>query len=135
MKKYLMVLAASGICLLGISAVLLRGLPAKGPAFRTVHLFNFGSEQEEKRLLAVLGEFNQLFAKMGHPNIRYRLWRVQGQQAGEFAYLHESTWPDLATYDSVHKDAAYVKLLDKHLPFLRQVLKNEVYNRYLEIGP
>jgi hypothetical protein len=116
-----------------LAASFLNAVPPSGPAFRTVHLFNLKSTQEETRLLAVLDEFNKLFSKLGYSQVSYRFWKVQGEEPGHSTYLYDSTWPDRSTYDKVHQNSAYKKLLDKHLPFLQQVLKNEIYSKYLEL--
>jgi hypothetical protein len=116
-----------------LSASFISGVPPDGPGFRTVHQFSLSSAEEEGRLLAVLDEFNRLFSKLGYPQVSYRLWRVQEGEADRFTHLYDSTWPDKSTYDKVHQDPAYKKLLEKHLPFLRQVLKDEAYSKYLEI--
>jgi len=105
-----------------------------GAPFRTLHQFNLTTIGEETRLLAVLEEFNQLFAKLGYPEVRYRLWRVQEGGPGQLNYLYDSLWPDRATYDKVHQDSGYKALLEKHLPFLQQILKDEVYYKYVELG-
>jgi hypothetical protein len=108
------------------------GMPA-GSAYRTVHLFSLSSAQEEGRLRAVLEEFNQLFSKLGYAQVSYRLWKVEESGSEQFTHLYDSTWPDRATYDKVHQNSAYKKLLEKHLPFLKRVLKNETYSTCVEL--
>jgi len=104
-----------------------------GAAFRTIHQFNLTTIQEEKQLLSVLDEFNQLFSKLGFPEARYRMWRAQDAVPGQVTYIYDSIWPDRAAYDKVHQDSAYIKLLEKHLAFLQQALKNEIYGKYIEL--
>jgi hypothetical protein len=98
-------------------------------------LDEFCRVQEEGRLLSVLQEFNQVLARLGFKGVRYRLWKIQGAAAGLSGYMYESTWPSLEIYDRVHKEAAYTKVLEKHLPFLREVLKNEIYDKLVELQP
>jgi hypothetical protein len=107
----------------------------EGPAIKTIHVFNLSSPQEEARLRAILNEFNQLFSTLGFPNVSYRLWRLQEEWPGQFSYryVYDSTWPDRETYDKVHQNIAYQKLLEKHLMFFTQVLNNEIYGEYLEL--
>jgi hypothetical protein len=104
-----------------------------GSAFRTIHQFNLTTIQEESRLRAVLDEFNQLFSKLGFPEVRYRLWRAQESTPGQWTYIYDSIWPDRDTYDKVHQNSAYKTLIEKHLAFLQQVLKNEIYGKYIEL--
>jgi hypothetical protein len=121
------------VLVLFLAASFLKAAPPAGPAFRTVHLFSLSSAQEEGRLRAALEEFNRLFSKLGYPQVSYRLWKVQGSASDQFTHLYDSTWPDQATYDKVHQNSTYKKLLEKHLPFLQQVLKNETYSKCIEL--
>ncbi len=126
-------LVGSAILALVLSATFARSLPPEGPAFRTVHLFSLSSAQEEGRLIAVLDEFNRLFSRLGYPQVSYRLWKVREGGTEQFSHLYDSTWPDRSAYEKVHQDPAYKELLEKHLPFLQQILGEETYAKCLEL--
>ncbi len=111
----------------------LRPWEPKGPAFRTVHLFNLPSPETEAKLLGMLGEFNQLFTQLGYPNVQYRVWKVHGEQKGDYSYLWDSLWPDRATYDKVHEHEAYRKLIERHQKAFEEIVKKEIYNQYEEV--
>ena len=127
-------IVASVVLTLFMLAPVLNAGSSGGAAFRTIHQFNLTTIREETRLLVVLDEFNQLFSKLGFPDVKYRLWRIQEGGLGQLTYLYDSIWPDRAAYDKVHQDSAYKTLLEKHLPFVQQVLKDEVYCKYVELG-
>ena len=101
------------------------------PAFKTVHLFNLPSAQSEQQLLAVLKDCNQLFQKLGYPHVQYHLWKVDGKREGDRAYLWESTWPDKITYDQIHQDKDFLKLV-RRLEQVEKSFGKQIYNRYVE---
>jgi hypothetical protein len=107
--------------------------PAPTGAFKTVHLVTLGPT-EEATLTAASAEINAAVAKAGHPQIRYRLYKVTGKQAGDYNYMWEAAFPSGAVYDAVHKSPAFAAAVKKH-PAIDQLRKNEVYNRYLEVTP
>jgi hypothetical protein len=106
---------------------------AEGPSFKAVHLFNVASGAAEADLLRALDEMNQVIAKAGHPESRYRVWKVQGDQQGSQAYLFESNWPDRAVYAKVHDDPSYKRAFERLQPAIEASMKDHVYNRYLEV--
>jgi hypothetical protein len=85
-------------------------------------------------LTAALAEINAAVAKAGHPQIRYRLYKVTGKQAGNYNYMWEATFPSGAVYDAVHKNPAFEATIKKH-PEIDELRKNETYNRYVEVTP
>ena len=105
--------------------------PPQG-AFKTVHLVALKSAADAASLLAALEDMNAITAKEGYPQVRYRLYKVEGTQAGSFNYLWESSWPSGAVYSKVHNSAAWTALDKKH-PALEGLAKGEVYNRYVEV--
>ncbi len=105
----------------------------EGPALKTVHLFNVASGPAEADLLGALDEMNQAIAKEGYPQSRYRVWKVQGDQQGSHAYLWESTWPDRATYAKVHEAQSYQRAFEHVRSAIQASVKDEVYNRYVEV--
>jgi hypothetical protein len=115
---------------LGTGALAAQEPTPKG-AFKTVHLVTLGPT-EEATLTAALAEINAAVAKAGHPQIRYRLYKVTGKQAGNYNYMWEAAFPSGAVYDAVHKSPAFEAAVKKH-PEVEQLRKNEVYNRYVEV--
>lgn len=106
---------------------------AEGPSMKTVHLFNLASAAAEADLLGALDEMNQAIAKAGYPQVRYRVWKVQGDQQGTNAYLWESTWPDKATYAKVHASEPYKRAFERVHAAIEGSVKGQVYNRYVEL--
>ena len=127
--------------LLTIAVILVLGSLVSGvhsqkgpaPAYKPVHLMNLTSSEAEANLLTILAEFNKLYAQMGYPNIRYRVWKVSGKQSVQFTHIWESEWPDKATYDKVHSFKEFTELHARHEKELRGLLKDHVYNRYEEL--
>jgi hypothetical protein len=108
--------------------------PSPIQAFKTVHLFNVASGAAEAQLLSDLSEMNQAITKAGHPESRYRVWKVDGEQQGTRAYLWESTWADRATYDKVHRHPEYEASIKRVGTTLEAALADHVYNRYTEVS-
>ena len=111
--------------------VLAQEAPPKEP-FRTVHLVALASAAEAAVLQAALEDVNAVMAQAGHPDVRYRLYKVVGEQAGPYNYLWESSWPGGEAYDKVHKSQEFIAVWKKH-PEVETLMKNEVYNRYVEV--
>jgi hypothetical protein len=105
--------------------------PAPSAAFKAVHLMNL-SPAQETALLAAIADTNNVLADAGHPEIRYRLYKVLGKQSGQYNYLWESSWPSGALYDEIHKSAGFEAAVKRH-PDLEVLMKDEVYNRYVEV--
>ena len=104
---------------------------AAGPAFKTVHLLNV---TDQAKFLVAITDFNRELSTIGQSRVRYRVWKIDGKQAGPHQYLWESTWPDRATYDAVHKHPAWERAAQKSREMLEPVLKDHVYNQYLELA-
>ncbi len=107
--------------------------PAPKEAFKAVHLVTLTSA-DLAALLASLADVNAAVAEAGHPEIRYRLYRVVGKQAGNYNYMWESSWPSGAVYDRVHQSPAF-QAATKKSPDMERLMKNETYNRYVEVTP
>jgi hypothetical protein len=105
--------------------------PAPSEGFKAVHLVSLTPTQESS-LLAALTDVNAAVAQAGHPDIRYRLYKVSGKQSGKYTHMWESTWPSGAVYDQVHKSAAFETATKKH-PEIEELMKEEMYNRYVEV--
>lgn len=117
---------------LGASA-LAQEAPPGGP-FRAVHLVDLKSPAQVAQLQAALDDMNRAIAAAGFPNIRYRLYKVVGKQNGNYNYLWESSWPSGDVYNEVHKNEAWLAATKRH-PEIDVLMKDEVYNRYVEVAP
>ena len=106
--------------------------PAPDVAFRTIHLINIESGREAE-VLALFEQFNQVIAKLGCADCRYRLWKVSGAQQGPHAYFWDSSWPGRAMYDKIH-NAAEWKTLSAQGDNLQKLVKDHVYNRIVEVA-
>ena len=104
-----------------------------GP-FKTHHLLNLPVDVTEGAFLSALSDMNQALAKAGCSTCRYVLFKVHGQQSGPYSYMWEAAWPGSAIYLKVHRDPGYQAALNRH-PELDKLMKNEIYNRYVEVAP
>jgi quinol monooxygenase YgiN len=105
-------------------------MPEGGATFLALHLFNLPSADAEAELIAILEDFNAAVASAGHPETRYTLWKVTGEQSGDRSYLFGSLWADRAAYDAVHEDPAYQSMAETHGDAYRTLVLDEVYNQY-----
>ena len=105
--------------------------PAPAGAFRAVHLTNL-TRQQVSVLQAWMADMNAAIDKTGHKDVRYRLYRVTGKQAGPYEYMWESSWPSGEVYRKIHENPAWKAVADKH-PDVTALLKDEIYNRYVEV--
>ncbi len=122
-------------CLLSTAAFIFGSAPSPlaAPALKSHHLFNFPEGETEAEMAEALQEINRAIADLGHPNAGYRLWKVTGEQAGEYSYLWEGVWPDQATYDVIHESESWEKAFEGFRPLFERVVSNQVYNRFIEI--
>ena len=124
-------------CLLGIVAFIYGPESAQSsmaaPALKSHHLFNLPEGTTESDLAGALQEMNRAIAESGHPNAGYRLWKVTGEQSGEYSYLFEGDWPDQATYDAIHGTESWNKEWERLQSTFEPILESEVYNRFTEI--
>jgi hypothetical protein len=121
---WLIALAVSG------AATQVQEPPPTGP-FKAVHLVSL-TDAEVAALQDAIAELNAVVAKAGHPDVRYRLYKVVGKQAGDFNYLWESTWPSGAVYQKVHDSPEWAATVKKQSA-IDALMKKEVYNRYVEV--
>ena len=105
-------------------------MPGEGPTFLANHLFNLPSADSEQEVIAMLEEFNAAVAAAGHPETRYTLWKVTGEQAGDYTYLFGSLWADREVYDAVHAHPAHQSLIETYGEAYETLVGEEVYNRY-----
>ena len=78
------------------------------------------------------GVINAAIEKAGHKDVRYRLYKVTGKQSGKYEYLWESSWPSGEVYRKIHEIPAWKAVAGKH-PNVNALLKDEIYNRYVEV--
>lgn len=102
-------------------------------AFKAVHLVNFTPEQVAV-VHAWMTDINSVLEKAGHRDIRYRLYKVIGKQAGKYEFMWESSWPSGDVYTKVHNSPEWKGLADKHAA-MDALMKDEIYNRYVEVVP
>ena len=114
------------------TATLAQEPPPKG-SFKAVHLVTL-TDAEAATIQNAIADMNAAVAKAGHADIRYRLYKVTGKQAGSFNYLWESVWPSGEVYQKVHDSPEWTATMKK-LSGLETLMKNEIYNRYVEVVP
>ena len=102
-------------------------------AFKAVHLVNL-TPQQVAALQAWMADMNAAIAKAGHKEVQYRLYKVTGKQAGKYEFMWESWWPSGAVYTKVHDNPAWKLVAEKH-PVVNELLKDEIYNRYVAVTP
>jgi hypothetical protein len=105
--------------------------PPPAGAFRAVHLVNL-TPQQVSVLQAWMADMNATIAKAGHKDVRYRLYKVTGKQAGPYEYMWESSWPSGEVYRKIHENPSWKAVGSRH-PEVGAVLKEEIYNRYVEV--
>lgn len=104
------------------------------PALKSLHLLNLPASVTEADFAAALGAMNAAVAEAGYPHAGYRLWKVTGEQAGDFTYLFEGNWPNQEAYDIIHSHPAYEAAGERLESFWEPVMEVQVYNRYVEIS-
>jgi hypothetical protein len=107
--------------------------PPPAPAFKAVHLTNLTPPQVAA-LQAWMADMNAVIAKGGHADIGYRLYKVTGTQAGKYEYMWESSWPSGDVYATIHNSPEWKAVAGRH-PGLEALMKDEIYNRYVEVMP
>jgi hypothetical protein len=105
--------------------------PSTDRPFRTVHLVTLDAVQEAK-LSRSIAQFNAAIVKAGFPNAQYRLYKVEGKQQGQYSLLWESSWSGQAEYDKIHSLPMYQQA-SAAFKNLMPLMKDEVYNRFVEI--
>lgn len=103
---------------------------SESQAIKALHVFNFKDGTGEQQYLSIINEFNQLYKRLGHPGIKYQVWKELEGRNGDYEYIQESTWPDKATYDKIHNDPEYKKLAEKYKDAWGKLGIEQVYNRY-----
>ena len=131
-RRTLLTTAAVATVLSATAGAHLAGGPE--PALKSHHLLNLPASVTEADLAAALGAMNAAVAEAGYPHAGYRLWKVTGEQAGDFAYLWEGNWPNQEAYDIIHSHSAYEAAGERWWSLVEPVMEAQVYNRYVEIS-
>lgn len=105
----------------------------EGPALMSVHLFNLPSNAREVDLVNMSHDLNQVIADIGFPNAGYKLFRVSGNNALDYNYLWEGTWPSNAAYDEIHNSDQYKAAMEKHRALMDAIRDGQRFNRYVEV--
>lgn len=133
MRRRSLILAAIVLGIVVISAAAQQAPPAPpAPAFKAVHLSNLTPPQVAA-LQAWMADMNAVIAKAGHADIRYRLYKVTGTQAGKYEYMWESSWPGGDVYTKIHDSPDWKAVAERH-PGLEALMQDEIYNRYVEVA-
>ena len=103
------------------------------PALKSLHLLNLPASVTEADFVAALSAMNAAVVEAGYPHAGYRLWKVTGEQTGDFTYLFEGNWPNQEAYDIIHSHPAYEGAGERFESFWEPVMEAQVYNRYVEI--
>jgi len=127
-----------GVCLLALAAFVHGASSAQAQtsalALKSHHLFNLPAGVTEAELAAAIQGMNRAVAESGHPEAGYRVWKVTGEQSGDYSYLWEGSWPDQATYDAIHENEAWNEAIERFEPTLGRIGEVQVYNRFIEIS-
>ena len=120
------------VAALAAPAISGQGAPPAPPdqPFKTVHLLSLPSGVTESAFLAVLNDMNQATSKAGCQTCIYHLFKVYGEQAGNYSYLYEAAWPGRAVYTKIHAAPEWMAASKRH-PELGKA--TEIYNRYVEV--
>jgi hypothetical protein len=124
-------------CLIGAAAFATgfatAGTAEEGPAIKSHHLLNLPSELSEADLAEALGKLNAGVAEAGYPEAGYSLWKVTGEQSGDYAYLWEGDWPSQEGYDAIHESESWQAAAEAITEVFEALSPQHVYNRYTEI--
>ena len=101
-------------------------------AFKTIHLFNLKPNYTADEMQLILEKFNTLFVKLGHPECRYRVWKI-AEGKDQPSYLWESNWTSRSVYNEIHENDEFRKLIREDLIGLRMKFKDHSYYRYDEL--
>ena len=101
-------------------------------AFKTIHFFNLRPKYNENEMQVILERFNVLFNKLGHPDCRYRVWKITEGKDQPY-YLWESNWTSKSVYDEIHENEEFRKLIREDFIGLRMMFKDHSYYRYYEL--
>jgi len=99
--------------------------------FRTVHLINIKTVEDEAEFVAIADDFNKVVTELGYKNISYNFWKETKGRDGQYKYIFESTWPDQETYDKVHEYEKFKIVWKKNYAKWKRMIEEDIYNRYV----
>ncbi len=102
--------------------------------FRTVHLVNLKTVEDEAEFVAIADDFNKVVAELGYQNIRYIFWKETRGREGQYKYIFESTWPDQETYDKVHEYEKFKVVWEKNYTKWKRMIEEDIYNKYIPLN-
>ena len=102
--------------------------------YRTVHLVNLKSVDDETEIVAIADDFNNVVAELGYQNICFKFWKETGEREGQYKYIFESTWPDKETYDKVHEYEKFKVVWEKSYAKWIKMIEEDIYNRYIPLN-
>ena len=102
--------------------------------FRTVHLINLKTVDDEAEITAIANDFNKVVLELGYHNISYKFWKETSEIDGQYKYIFESTWPDQETYDEVHEYDKFKEAWEKNYAKWKTIIVEDVYNRYFPLN-
>ena len=120
-------------CLAVLLVVGVAATQSASPALKSHHLFNLPDGTTESDILTAFREVNSAVAEAGYPDAGYRLWKVTGEQAGEYTYIWEGSWPNQEAYRNIHDHPAWLAAIGSNEAVLGVIAEVQVYNRFLEV--
>jgi hypothetical protein len=134
MKTRGLLLAGAALLAVAFLAGFTSGRTAdEGPAIKSHHLFNLPDGVTEEELASALTEINRAIFESGHHHAGYRLWKVAGEQAGDYAYMWEGSWPSQEAYEVIHDLETYQAAGESMRDIYEAISAVQIYNRYVEI--
>lgn len=106
----------------------------EGPAVKSLHLLNLPDGITEADLAGALNKVNRAIFEAGYHHSGYRLWKVAGEQTGDYAYMWEGNWPSEKGYQAIHELEAYQEAATAAMGDMYEAIQPvQVYNRYVEV--
>lgn len=121
------------VCIPLLLVVSASATQSASPAIKSHHLLNLPASITEAEFATLLHDLNAAIAEAGYPDAGYRLWKVTGEQVGDYNYLWEGNWPSQEAYDGIHDHTAYVAAVDRLRSTFEAMEEHHIYNRYVEI--
>ena len=120
-------------CLAVLLMVGVAATQSESPPLKSHHLFNLPDSITEADVAAAVREVNSAVAEAGYPDAGYRLWKVTGEQSGEYMYLWEGNWPNMEAYRSIHDHPAWLAAFGRNQSVFGVLAEAQVYNRFIEL--
>ena len=120
-------------CLAVLLTVGVAATQSMAPAIKSHHLINLPDSVSDGDVAAALSEVNSAIAEIGYPDAGYRLWKVTGEQSGEYMHIWEGNWPNWEAYRSIHDHPAFLAAMGSNESVFRVLTETQVYNRFVEV--